>query len=319
MMKQRQWQKPVPPVEGFPPALRARIARTGYSLADKFRREEIFQCYRPKVAIALAEEHVRVAGETNTLYHVPDKLTAAGARVASSWWDAQLHTFRQHSELQRSMLGRAFDEQEIRDYAENYARLCAGMKNRELREEFARAHGIDPPEGRDITDAGVCGRLDSPKWWRRRLRAAWTRRAENAMRDLGLVRKGREPYASDDAVMQRRVQKARNREYMEGHEAVNETGEQLNLWELHGGSVSSPAIRRAEFMTRVRGFEEIADDAGHVGQFWTLTTPSAFHAQLASGGKNPKYNGATAREAQDWLCLQWSRARAKLKRLSILV
>lgn len=314
----RRWQQEVPGVEFLPAQLRADLWRTGYTWADKFRREEIFHAYRPKIATALAVDHMAIAGLTNTLYHQPCHYTAAGNRIASTWGDAQAHTIAQHHELQKAHLGRAFDESEIRDYADNYAGLCQKMRTRERREEFVLSMGIDPPEGRKLTDTGACARMDDPQWWRRKLRVTWTRRAENVMRALGIVRKGREPYASDDAVHHRHGQKVRGRRFLEGHEAVNEAGEQLNLLDVVEGSVSNPALRRAEFMTRVRGFEEIAEDAGHVAHFWTLTAPSIYHSQLAKGGKNPKYKGSNVREAQAWLCKQWARTRAKLKRLSIL-
>jgi hypothetical protein len=317
-MKQRHWQQEVSGVDYFPAKLRADLWRTGYTWADKFRREEIFHAYRPKIATALAADHMATAGARNTLYHVPHEFAAAGTRVASTWQDAQSQTLAQHRQLQTAHLSRAFDETEIRDYADNYAGLCSKMKGRDRREDFVLSLGIAPPEGRKLTDAGACARMDDPQWWRRKLRVTWTRRAENVMRAIGIVRKGREPYASDDAVHHRHGQKIRGRRFLEGHAAVNEAGEQLNLLDVVEGSVSNPALRRAEFMTRVRGFEEIAQDAGHVAHFWTLTAPSVYHSQLAAGGKNLKYKGANVREAQAWLCKQWARTRAKLKRLSIL-
>lgn len=212
----------------------------------------------------------------------------------------------------------AFDEDAIRSCAENYARLCARMRSLESRQSFALYLGIEPPAGKSVTPAGAAARLDDPVWWRRQLRKRWTRSAENAMRNLGVVRKGREPYASEQAVRHRRAQKRRMRDFLEGHAAVNELGEQIPLIQLAEHSTSNPAIRRGEFMTRVRGFEEIACDLGHVAEFVTLTAPSFFHAQLAAGGSNPLYQRAVVRDAQAWLCKMWARARAKLKRLSVL-
>jgi hypothetical protein len=315
----RYYQKPVAPVE-FPPALRARLdACAGSNLADRFRREAVFDSYRPKIAQALALDHLAIAGAQCRWYHKPDALTATGTRVANSFDDARNHTLLQHGELSRAQLGRAFDEQEIRDYAENYARMCAGMLTLEHRADFARSLGVEPPTGRNVTRVGACARLDDPQWWRRQLRRTWTRRAENVMREIGIVRKGREPYASDDAVQARAQMKAKGREFLKNHVAANENGEQLSLFKLAEHSLANPALRRGEFMTRVRGFEEIAADAGHVAQFWTLTCPSAFHAQLSTGQKNPNFARGIVRDAQAWLCKQWARVRAKLKRLSILI
>lgn len=326
----RYWQREVPIPDTIPQPLRVQLHKTGKNWADQFRRNEILDAYRPKIATGLAQEFLDIAGDGSS-YLKPDPMSAAGTRVANKVADAQAHLRTQHAQLQKAHLSRAFDEGEIRDYADNYARACAKLDRAgpdgqrddaasfEARAGFAKFLGIEPPEGRNLTAAGACARMDDAQWWRRRLRTAWTRRAENVMREIGIVRKGREPYASDDAVFHRTGQKRRGRKFLENHEAVNEAGEQLNLLDVVEGSVSNPAVRRAEFMTRVRGFEEIADDAGHVAQFWTLTAPSAFHAQLAKAGRNPNFQGAKVREAQEWLCKQWSRTRAKLKRLSILM
>lgn len=316
----RYYQREVHAPPEIPLALRERLHKTGWTWAEKFARNEILDQYRPKIATALAQDYMAVAGDTRQTWYepAPPGKSADSGRWANSWNVAQTHVKAQHRQLQMAKLNRAFDEQEIRDYAENYARQCSKMSTYQRRVEFVKALGIKPPEGPKVTVASATKRMDDTKWWRRQLRVTWTRRAENVMRELGIVRRGREAYASDDAVNHRRAQKERGRKFLEKHVAVSDKGEQLSLWDLHEGSVSNPAIRRGEFMCRVRGFEETADGAGHVAQFWTLTTPSEFHAQLAGGVKNPKYKGATARDGQDWLCKQWSRARAKLKRLSTL-
>src|SRR5271170_1835945 len=72
-------------------------------------------------------------------------------------------------------------------------------------------------------------------------------------------------------------------------------------------------------MTRMKGFEDIAKELGHVAEFVTLTTPSKFHSMLSDGTANPKYGGYSPREAQAWLAKMWARSRAKFKRKSILV
>lgn len=315
----RRWQEPVAPLESIPPAIRSRLNRTGFNMAEKFRREEVFHAYRPSIALALAQDHLAVAGDERTSYHVHDPMSAARTRCANSWDDAFRHTFSQHRQLQKAHLTRAFDEQEIRDYAEQYSGTCSRLKTFADRCDYVLSKGAEVPEGKNVTEASATARMCDPLWWRRQLRRTWTRRAENVMRELGLVRKGRQPYASDDAVHHRHGQRVRGAAFLESHVVENEAGKQINLLDVVKGSVSNPALRRAEFMTRVRGFEEVAEEAGHEAQFWTLTAPSIYHAQIAAAGKNPKYDGSTAREAQAWLCKQWSRVRAKLKRLSILM
>jgi hypothetical protein len=101
--------------------------------------------------------------------------------------------------------------------------------------------------------------------------------------------------------------------------AVNDLGEAFELSELVSRSVSNPAIRRGELMVRSRGLEDIARAEGHVSIFVTLTCPSRFHPQRDSGGDNPRFDGASVRDAQAWLGTCWARVRAKLQRLGILI
>lgn len=256
-----------------------------------------------EVGALVLERHAELIGQPGT----------SPLAVANQWLSAEAR------ELRAARITQAFDEQAIRDHAENYARLCARMHSLESRQSFALSMGVEPPAGKSVTPTGAVARLDDPLWWRRQLRKRWTRAAENALRDLGVIRKGRAPYASDEAVRHRAAQKRRMRSYLEGHIAVNEVGEQLSLLSCAEKSTANPAIRRMEFMTRVSGFEEIARDLGHVAEFVTLTAPSHFHAYLAAAGRNPLFQRAVVREAQQWLCRMWARARAKLKRLSVLV
>lgn len=217
--------------------------------------------------------------------------------------------------------GSAYDEGMITERADNYARLCSRMKSRERRAEFVASFGIEPPEGPRMTPASASARMDDPRWWRRQLRKVWTRAAEDAMRRAGIIRKGRAAYASDEAVRHKANRERRTREWMEQRVMVNGEGEQLELLSLHEKSLANPALRRGEFMTRMRGFEEIARDLGHVALFFTLTAPSAFHAQHSGGGVNQAWEAAArprVRDAQAWLRKQWAKARAKLARLSIL-
>jgi hypothetical protein len=220
--------------------------------------------------------------------------------------------------LKQANIHRAFDEQTIRDFAENRARMCAQLRTIEQRSGFAEYCGIAPPQGRTITVEGALKRLIDPLWWRRQIRKCWTREAENGERQLGIVRRDREPYASDDAVRRRGAQKRRMRDWLQNHQVSSDDGDTLALDILADHSLSNPALRRGELMVRARGFEEIAQRLGHSAVFFTLTTPSHFHAQLANGGANPGYSSATVRDAQIWLCRMWARARAKVQRAGIL-
>ena len=68
-------------------------------------------------------------------------------------------------------------------------------------------------------------------------------------------------------------------------------------------------------MVRMCGFELIANELGHVGEFYTLTCPSRMHARKSNGGKvNPNYDVTTPPQAQQHLNTLWARVRAKFKR-----
>jgi hypothetical protein len=231
--------------------------------------------------------------------------------------------------LMAGRIWRAYDESMIRDCAESWARAASVIPQLTAREEFAQWHGIEPPARKYLSDRyeACAARLADPLWWRRQIRKAWTRASENAVRELGVVRKGKMPYASDEAVAFRAQMKRNARKFQENTVLVNELGEQLGLFEVAQRSIANPALRRGEFMTRVRGFEELAEFRHDVALFFTLTTPSRFHCQMAEGGKNPQFyveetpqrRRETVRSAQAWLCKQWAKARAALHRRKITI
>lgn len=254
---------------------------------------------------------------------VADEIVPEAERIteAEGAYPAYAAVLDAREALKAAHVHEAFDEDRLRACAKHYADRCREMPMLAERERFAIAAGIEPPAGKFLADnyEGRAKRLGDEKWWRRRLRAAWTRAAEGALRNLGMIRKGRQPYASDSAVNHRAAQREKGRRFLEGHQLVNEAGEQLDMLEIADRSLANPGLRRGELMCRVRGFEETAQDFGHVAEFVTLTTPSRFHAALAKGGRNPAYCRAAVREAQQWLCRMWARARAKLKRLQVLM
>jgi hypothetical protein len=61
-----------------------------------------------------------------------------------------------------------------------------------------------------------------------------------------------------------------------------------------------------------------AEQQEHTGLFLTLTCPSRFHARFAASGmRNPKYDGSTPLDAQQYLNQVWARTRAALDRQSM--
>ncbi len=154
-------------------------------------------------------------------------------------------------------------------------------------------------------------------WWFRRIKILRQRKIETISRNIALVSRLRGIYASDYTIHVNRKQKERTREYLATTFVGNENGELFSLQNLADRSVSNPAIRRAELMTRIRGFEMVADHLGHVGEFYTVTTPSRMHACLHHGASNPRYDGTSILQAHQYLVHNWSLIRAELHRLDI--
>ncbi|WP_347331825.1 replication endonuclease [Marinimicrobium locisalis] len=172
-----------------------------------------------------------------------------------------------------------------------------------------------PKKAKVAALARVCDEL----WWRRKVRTKQWRELEALAREMGLVSLKRGAYVSDFTFKRRWLQKQENRALLEALEAINEEGATYTLAELADLSTSNPAIRRAEMMVRTRGFEEIAKHStvAYQAMFYTITCPSKFHSALHYGGANPKYQGSTPREAQEYLNTQWQRARAAFGRKDI--
>ncbi len=170
-------------------------------------------------------------------------------------------------------------------------------------------------EGQD--NAAQAARLKCTRVWRRKLRVKHARELEAQHRADGAVSRRAGLYVSDEAVELTRAQWKRNRGLLELIEATNDEGMSATLAELSDKGVSNPANRRAELMVRIRGFEEVAKVACHVGMFYTLTAPSAYHRTHHHGRPNGKWNGSTPRETQAYLSKVWARVRAEWKREGI--
>ena len=160
-------------------------------------------------------------------------------------------------------------------------------------------------------------RVFKANWWARKIRRLQAKKLEQVARDLSIVHRHNQVYCSNISVSNRQEQKQRNARMIEGLEVVSDEGDVLNLAECVEASVSNPENRRAELMVRMRGFEDVANLAGHQGVFITLTAPSKFHAVHASGRSNNKYQGANPRQTQDYLCGVWAKVRAAWKRQGI--
>lgn len=185
--------------------------------------------------------------------------------------------------------------------------------------EFIERHGAKLPE-KNLTLQGLIGRATDEAFWRRNLRKTAARKVESVAIELGFVHRRAGLYASDEACARREEQGALNRRILEASIATNQDGYSATLAELSDVGISNPAIRRGELMTRIRGFEDFAKLAGHVGMFYTATAPGRMHARLSvSGAENPKYDGTLPRDCAAYLQKTWAKARAWLDRRDVRI
>jgi len=217
---------------------------------------------------------------------------------------------------------RAGDDDAIILEAEKLARECRGIlktRGADRCKAFIISSGHRWPECE--TETGAEARVSDAYFWRRVLRKHYGRATERAAIGINIVHRKADIYASSASVERRHQQKSRNRKLLESLLAINELGDEYTLQELAEKTVSNPKIRRCELMTRIAGMEQYAKSIGYVGEFYTITCPSRFHAALSkSGERNPKYDGSTPRDGQRYLCGMWSKVRSALarKKLSFL-
>lgn len=165
----------------------------------------------------------------------------------------------------------------------------------------------------------VIARLQTEKWWLGKLRKIHDRWREHLLITTSYVSKVASSYCSEPCLREWIAQKKANFEYLQAMELEDQdTGERTSLLDKVMGSVSNPKIARHELMVRMRGFEDMANEMGLVGMFYTLTAPSRYHAtHVHSGKRNDKYCNASPRKTQKYLCNVWSRVRAKWGREGI--
>ncbi|HBV2138059.1 TPA: replication endonuclease [Klebsiella variicola] len=162
-------------------------------------------------------------------------------------------------------------------------------------------------------------RLQSEKWWLSKIRKIHDRWREHLMIATGYVSKIASPYCSDPCFREWIAQKKANFEFLQAMELEDQdTGERTSLLDKVMGSTSNPKIARHELMVRMRGFEDMANEMGLVGMFYTLTAPSRYHStHVKSGRRNDKYRDVSPRHTQKYLCKVWARVRAKWGREKI--
>jgi hypothetical protein len=230
-----------------------------------------------------------------------------------------------HASLVIGDLNLTASTEELRESAQRFASRCRNA--RQAARTLAEAHGrcsaiveryrLTPPPAKPDSLEPNLNRMCCNGWWFRKIQTLRLRTLEKIARNIELVSRCRSIYASDHIVKLKRWQKEQNRLYLSSSYLTNEKGESFSLQELADRSVSNPAIRRAELMVRAKGFEIVAELVGHIGEFYTLTTPSRMHACRHDGAPNPGYDGTSPREAHEYLTHLWALIRAELHRQDI--
>ena len=223
-------------------------------------------------------------------------------------------------------LNLSWNEYELDHFAEETANKAKALVDRFEHERAstmlkARIESYDIPYpllDEDNYEAAN-NRLCDAQWWRQKLRRMQAETLEQVHRELGRVNRYKDIYISSDNLQRSRRRKQSNENVLNRTVAVNDAGEEYTLEQLQALSVADPYIRRSELMVRLRGFEEVSHLLDYEGVFVTHTAPSKYHPFKQGCKVNPKYNSATAREANDYLCKVWERMRACIGRNDIRV
>ncbi|WP_348924408.1 replication endonuclease, partial [Escherichia coli] len=148
---------------------------------------------------------------------------------------------------------------------------------------------------------GAVQRIADAEWWNRKLRHIRDIWREELLRAAGLVSRQTSVYVSREALADFREKQVRTRDFLKAHDVENEDGERFSLEDIYYASTSNPQNRRNEMMACVKGMELIHYERGDVAFFVTVTAPSRFHSVTEKGTLNPKYKGATVKDASNYL------------------
>jgi len=213
----------------------------------------------------------------------------------------------------------------IRSFCENMSRKCGltvaeygeNKTSYQICQGIAKKYSIQI----DAFDADkpfipTLNKLLCKNWWFRKINKIRLQHVEQVHRKLSLVHKDASCYASNFALENRKTQLKNSFDYLAANQIVNEDGQTYTLLDVYKKSVSNPKIRKAELMTRIRGFEEVATQMGHAGEFYTLTSPSKYHA-YSNGKANPKFNNSTPKDVNDYFNNNWKLIRSALQKKNI--
>ena len=214
---------------------------------------------------------------------------------------------------------------EIRRFCENMSQKCGftvaeygeNETSYQICKGIAKKYSIQI----DIFDANkpfipTLKKLSCANWWFKKINKMRIQHIEQVHRKLNLVHKDASCYVSNFALENRKTQLKNSFDYLMSNQIINEDGQTYTLLDVYKKSVSNPRIRKAELMTRIRGFEEVATHMGHAGEFYTLTSPSKYHA-YSNGKANPKFNNSTPKDVNDYFNNNWKLIRSALQKKNI--
>jgi len=272
--------------------------------------------YRPFVASALS----KVPDE----FH-PTLLTEYATRSINGA-NPQTNAWLRES-IEEAFTGEGFSltasDDDISRYADSKANMVRGILSSQLLktpdviiewiENFCKSAGIIAPKQNKLMSK--IERVCDPKWWRRSISKQIMQRREAGAIKMGLVNSRKGLYISDYGLERQRQRNKRSLDWLQGSEMVNELGESISLEDIFNAGVSNPKVRFVEMVTRAKGYEFYANQLGFTGLFLTITCPSRMHERHRKSGRhNGKYDGTTPKQAHQYICHQWAKARAAFKR-----
>lgn len=232
------------------------------------------------------------------------------------------YLLRAKSSLDRVGISLTYNDKKLAEIAEAHAESAQILEKQggyALTLRYVENLGIDLPAGK--TEESRAARVKDADWWMRRLRTLQIRAQETIAREFGVVHKKANVYISDSAVSRIEARRARSWEILKTMEAVNcdNEEERLNMHDVAMKSIANPENRHNELMVRAAGFDAYSRRHGHVADFYTITTPSKYHAYHHYGKPNINFRGFSPRDGQDYLVTIWARIRSKLKRKKIQI
>lgn len=297
------------------------------SLEDrKFVKEQIahFHSDVQKILIRKYQSFDKPFNANTYLRNTSEKLNALLPEKIIPYFDAGENELRELAEENSQRCKRfeiySLNSSDTRNVTDNNP-VNGNIALYDLNAEFVNGFGINPPEvSKSVTLTGALKRMQDKYWWLRKLRKVIARKREAVLIHLGQVNSRKGKYCSDYTVEYRLIQKDLQRKMLENLVIVNENNESFSLAELSDKNVSNPVNRKNELMTRMAGYEKIAKELNHKSLFVTITCPSRFHNTYAkSGDPNPKWDGSTPYDAQQYLNDLWALVRAELNRKEIKI